>query len=194
VVQIDGAARFGERALRLRIEEVGLEGILAGLVAELRSRAVDRRLSVQWNGEAGGGALAADARWVRQAVWNLLTNAVRFTPDGGSIQVESLAGADDVGIAVSDTGIGIAASELESIFEPFSAATGDPLLHGSGLFTFGARGLGLGLALVRRVAEAHRGRVEVASAVGLGSRFVLWLPRAGNTSGNRLLAEASPNR
>ena len=99
-----------------------------------------------------------------------------FTPDGGRIDLESLADRDEVVVAVSDTGTGIAARTRE-IFEPFSAATGSAV-HGSGAFTFGARGLGLGLALVRRVAEAHGGSVAVQSAVGEGSRFALHLPRA----------------
>lgn len=179
VVQIDDATRFRERPLRLRVEQVEVAPLLADLIVRLRERMAGRRLSVEARCGADCGTVAADARWVRQAVWNLLTNAVRFTPDGGAVCLESLPAAGEIVVAVADTGVGIAPTEIEEIFEPFSAATGDPLLHGSGLLAFGARGLGLGLALVRRVAHAHGGSVEVSSAVGSGSRFALRLPRRG---------------
>jgi len=82
-----------------------------------------------------------------------------------------------VEIAVSDSGIGIAPEHIGEAFEPFSAAGGDPLLHGSGRFAFGARGLGLGLAMVKGIAEAHGGSVTADSAPGQGSCFTLRLPR-----------------
>ena len=121
--------------------------------------------------------VTADPEWIRQAVWNLLSNAVRFTPDGGWVRVEAWTETERVLIAVSDNGIGIPPEHLEEIFEPFSAATGDPLLHGSGWLAFGARGLGLGLAMVNGIAQAHGGSVDVSSSPNAGSRFVLSLPR-----------------
>ncbi len=106
----------------------------------------------------------------------MLTNAVRWTPDGGRIDVTLSQAAGWTEVAVRDTGIGIAAEHLPHVFEPFSAAGGDLLLHGSGRYEFGARGLGLGLATVRAIAEAHGGRVDVESVLGEGSCFRLQLP------------------
>ena len=79
-------------------------------------------------------------------------------------------------IEVTDTGIGIAPADVGTLFEPFSSAGGNLLLHGSGRLAFQARGLGLGLAMVKAIVEAHGGSVAVESAPGLGSRFTLRLP------------------
>jgi signal transduction histidine kinase len=186
VVQLDDAARFRTRPLRLRCEDVEIDSLAGDLVAQLLSMLGDRRLAVTAPPAGEGATLRGDRFWLRRALWNLLTNAVRFTPDGGSIVVAAAIDNDAARIEVSDTGVGIGAAEIEEIFEPFSSATGDPLLHGSGALGFGVRGLGLGLAVVRRIARAHGGDVAVSSALGIGSRFTLLLPRAG--AGSRDLA------
>ena len=123
-------------------------------------------------------AASADPHWLRHALASLLSNAVRFTPDGGAVRVSARREGEWTLITVADGGIGIAPERLADIFEPFSAAGGDVLLHGSGGLQFGARGLGLGLATVQGIAAAHGGVVEVESAEGLGSRFTLRLPGA----------------
>ena len=79
---------------------------------------------------------------------------------------------------VSDTGIGIAEHLLNEVFEPFSAATGDVQLHTSGHFEFGARGLGLGLAIAKAILEEHGGSITVRSQAGSGSEFTVRLPLA----------------
>jgi two-component system sensor histidine kinase BaeS len=172
-------SRFGAQPVRLRPERIEIGPLVRDMVGHLEAALGARRLALEARLDPGAGVLRADPAWLRRALWNLLTNAARFTPDGGRVSIESRAAADTIVVEVSDTGIGIAATDLEDIFEPFSSATGDPLLHGSGLLGFGARGLGLGLALARRIAEAHGGSVEATSAVGIGSRFALRLPRAG---------------
>jgi signal transduction histidine kinase len=103
-----------------------------------------------------------------QVLWNLLANAVKFTPKGGTVSV-SATSTEAVRISVADTGVGIAAGELPFVFHRFWQ--GEP----------GARtqsGLGLGLALVKHIIELHGGSVSVSSAgPGLGSRFDIELPK-----------------
>jgi signal transduction histidine kinase len=164
----------GARALVLRPRPVALRELIDAVVAATAA-ASGRALVVQ----ASGAPLdaAVDPQWIAQAVTALLTNAVRCTPDGGRIDVVLADVGGWIEIAVRDTGIGIAPEHLPHVFEPFSAAGGDLLLHGSGRYAFGARGLGLGLATVRAIAEEHGGRDGVESALGAGSCFRLHLPR-----------------
>src|SRR5262249_13309104 len=104
-------------------------------------------------------------------VWNLLANAVKFTPKGGRVQVSLERVNSHVEIAVSDTGEGIDPAFLSHVFERFrQAETGTERVHG---------GLGLGLAIVRNIVEAHGGSVHVESpGLGKGSVFTVKLPLA----------------
>ena len=166
----------GARALVVRPRSVALRALVDAAVAATAAAASGRRLALR----ASGAELDAlvDPHWIALALSALLTNAVRCTPDGGVVEAGLRRDGAWIEIAVSDTGIGIAAEHLPHVFEPFSAAGGDLLLHGSGRYEFGARGLGLGLATVRAIAEAHDGRVTVDSALGRGSCFRLQLPAA----------------
>ncbi len=111
-----------------------------------------------------------DRRLVQRAIWNLLENAIKFTPAGGSVALKAkTAGIGDAGylvISVSDTGIGITKQEKEKIFNKYYRSPK----------TAGIKGTGLGLAIVKAVAEAHSGRVEIESKPGKGSVFSLILP------------------
>ncbi len=114
--------------------------------------------------------MQADPRRLKQMLVNLLANAVKFTDGGGhvSLEVEIDATTGAVRFTVQDTGIGIAQEDLARLFQPFSQV--DSALGRQ------HEGSGLGLALVRRLAELHGGRVTVESTVGVGSRFTITLP------------------
>jgi PAS domain S-box-containing protein len=115
------------------------------------------------------GATMADADRLQQIAWNLLSNAVRFTPRGGRVTVTCDRAASVIEIRVQDTGAGIAAEHLPHVFERFKQ------IDSSTTRTHG--GLGLGLAIVRHLAEAHGGSVEARSeGLGRGSTFVVTLP------------------
>jgi signal transduction histidine kinase len=116
----------------------------------------------------------ADSEKVRQIIINLLTNALKFTPSGGRVTVEAGCCSDSVSMAcvrVSDTGIGIAASKLDAIFEAFVQLAGP---SGSQ-----RDGVGLGLAISRDLARGMGGDIAVVSAEGEGTTFTLSLPRIG---------------
>ena len=108
---------------------------------------------------------SADSERLLQVLVNLLTNGIKFTPPGGLVRVEVIAGGDCVEIAVSDTGPGIAPAELSQIFERYWQ--GRP----------GRRGSGLGLYIAKGIVESHGGRIWAESELGHGSRFCLALPR-----------------
>jgi len=103
-----------------------------------------------------------DADKLRQVLINLMNNAVQAMPDGGQMSLVSAQRNGDVFISVQDTGIGIEAQDLERVFEP--------------LFTTKAKGIGLGLALVKLLVEAHQGEIDVASERGKGTVFTVRLP------------------
>ena len=111
-------------------------------------------------------SVTADERRVRQIVFNLLSNAVKFTPRGGRVDISALAQNGQVEIAVADTGPGIAAADLESIFEEFEQTADGKQ----------AEGTGLGLPLSRKLVELHGGRLWAESKPGHGSTFRFTLP------------------
>ena len=112
----------------------------------------------------------ADPEKVTQILVNLLSNAIKFTPAGGHISAECTAVDDAVTLTISDTGLGIAAEKLETIFEPFVQ-----LKEG---LADRERGIGLGLSISRDLARAMKGDLTVESTEGKGTRFTLSLPRA----------------
>ena len=115
------------------------------------------------------GQLLADPARLQQIVWNLLVNAVKFTPKGGRISVRLARASEDIVLEVEDTGAGIAPAFAPHVFEPFRQADQGPAKSHSGL--------GLGLAIVRYLVEAHGGRVSVRSAgIGFGACFRVELP------------------
>ena len=114
-----------------------------------------------------------DPQRVGQVVTNLVANAVKFTPPGGSVTVAVTPHRDGARIEVSDTGVGIDASELPRIFDRFYRGSRANEARGSGS--------GLGLAIVRSIVDMHRGTVTVESRLGAGSRFSVFLPRDPRT-------------
>ena len=175
----------------LDLEPVEVSSLFVNSLTIVREKAAARSIHLVLEAQKGLGAILVDTRKVKQIVYNLLSNAVKFTGDGGKVTLRAarvpraavgIRGSWDgrtfplaetdfrefLEISVSDSGIGIASEELEHLFKPFSQID-------SGL----ARkfeGTGLGLAMVKLLADLHGGSVAVESAVGKGSRFVVWLP------------------
>lgn len=114
--------------------------------------------------------ISCDQKWIKEAVDNLISNALKYTPRGGHIAIAAEQAPEGLKIAVTDTGIGIQPQELDRIFQPFHH------LYKTGLE--GEKSTGLGLSLVKRIMEAHGGKVAVQSQEGKGSTFTLFLPNA----------------
>ena len=123
------------------------------------------------------GTFEIDAPKVRDAVLNLLTNALKFTPDGGEIGLSArLAPGDEAEIVIHDRGIGMEPRAVRRLFEPFFTEF-DPSRHSTGDFGFEKRGLGLGLSIVRQFVELHGGRIAAESEPGRGTSVTIHLPR-----------------
>ena len=113
------------------------------------------------------GEIVADERKVKQVVFNLVSNSVKFTPDGGRVTISSRRVDNEVHVAVRDTGVGIAPADQARLFQEFAQVGAAAK----------AEGTGLGLALSRRLVELHGGRIWVESTPGLGSTFTFTLPQ-----------------
>jgi CheY-like chemotaxis protein len=140
------------------------------VVDTLRGLAARKELRVDSNVDAGIGPLLIDPARIKQVLYNYLSNAIKFTPAGGRISVRGTPeGADFVRIEVEDTGVGIAPGDFAKLFVEFQQ------LDASAAKRY--QGTGLGLALTRRITEAHGGWVEVRSTRGCGSTFCSIVPR-----------------
>jgi PAS domain S-box-containing protein len=155
--------------LELEPAEVSVEEVCQGSLRLVQEQARRKRISVAYTREEAAASVWADPRRLRQVLINLLSNAKKFTPEGGRIGLEVAArpgGA--VAFTVWDTGPGIAEGDHQRIFEPFvQLDTGLGRRHD---------GSGLGLSLVRRLVDLHRGTLELQSEAGRGSRFTVVLP------------------
>jgi len=140
---------------------------LAGLCRQAEPLFALRHVTLTLQCAAEHHAAAIHRGCLEQAVWNLLSNALKFTPDGGSVTVTLRLGHRQVLLAVSDTGCGIPAGNMETVFDGY--------LHPERLAVLPG-GLGLGLPLCRRIAEGHGGRLLLDSREGQGTTVTLALP------------------
>ena len=154
--------------MQMTFQPVGLAAIVEAAVDTVRPAADNKHLEIRLHVPTDVVVFGDPGR-LQQVIWNLLTNAVRFTAEHGRIQV-ALHRANTVAqLTVTDSGVGIRADFLPHVFERFRQADVDP--------TRVQRGLGLGLAIVRHIVEAHGGEVGVTSAgVGSGATFTVSLP------------------
>ena len=153
--------------VELQLEPFSLPDALEGGVVMVRERALDGGVHVELSASPEVNVVTGDERRIRQVIVNLLTNAVKFTPQGGEVDVRATQMNGEVLVSVTDTGPGIAPEDQERIFEEFQQTE-------AGLAQ--REGTGLGLALSRRLIELHGGRIWVDSEVGKGSTFVFTLP------------------
>jgi GAF domain-containing protein/HAMP domain-containing protein len=154
--------------MELDLASFDLRAALDNALTLVRERAVRHRIALRMAVDQRLGQIVADERKVKQILLNLLSNALKFTPEGGQVTLGAELADGSVEISVTDTGIGIAAEDQEAIFEEFRQAGGD--------YARKREGTGLGLALVRKFVELHGGRIWVKSEVGRGSTFTFTLP------------------
>lgn len=158
---------FGK--IRLERDCVDLADMLGSIARTVEPEAERRQVAFRWHVERQPPTILADPQRIRQAINNLVSNALKFTPAGGEVAVTLTHDDRVVTIAVKDTGEGIAPDALGRIFEPFRQARTQT--------TEGATGLGLGLAIVRELVELHGGSVRAESeGLGRGATFIIELP------------------
>jgi signal transduction histidine kinase len=162
-------ARLGGMQLQLRrFDAVGLAGEVA---APLRPLLDSRQQTLELDLPAGPVWVYGDHRRLEQALTNLLSNAHKFSPDGGLIRLAVARRGQDVAWTVADRGVGIPAEDRPRLFERFFSAATDAAGHRAGT--------GLGLPLALAIAQAHGGTIDVESTPGQGSTFTLRVPAAG---------------
>lgn len=159
--------RLAKDKLRLRFDPVDTHDALSNVCEICHTEAAAKNIRVHLNLRAGAHFVSADAAKFQQIIWNLLINAIKFTPQNGEISISSGNPAPQVlNISVSDSGVGIEPGLMERMFDPFE--------QGDRSIERGFGGLGLGLAISKSLAQAHGGTL-VATSEGrnLGSTFVL---------------------
>jgi signal transduction histidine kinase/ActR/RegA family two-component response regulator len=163
-------ARIIAGKLRLEVQPVDPAVVVEAAVDVVRPAALAKDVRLQVVLDPGAGPVSGDAGRLQQVVWNLLTNAVKFTPKGGRVQVRVERINSHIEITISDTGEGITEDFLPYVFDRFRQADNSiSRRHG---------GLGLGLAIVRQLVEMHGGSVNVYSdGLAKGSTFTVKLPR-----------------
>lgn len=152
--------------LELNFESIDLCTWLPQTLATWKQAAMRKQLNWNISLPSVPLTLQADPLRLGQVLGNLVSNAIKFTPENGSITVEAGEKQDQVWISVSDTGTGILPTEQEKIFNPFVRGG-----HGKRF----PQGMGLGLGIARDIVEAHGGKLTLESKPGLGSKFTVWL-------------------
>ena len=178
--------------LRLEKKAVAAAAVVDAAIDTVRPTAEAKRVRLETSLEPDAGQVWADADRLQQVVWNLLTNAIKFTPEGGVVSVRLARAGSQLEVVVRDSGDGISPEFVPHVFERFRQADSSTTRpHG---------GLGLGLAIVRHLVEAHGGTVVAESAgKGRGASFTVRLPRhtpAGEAEapGPAVPVEADPPR
>ncbi|MDQ4080792.1 MAG: HAMP domain-containing histidine kinase, partial [Gemmatimonadota bacterium] len=162
-------AKIDAGQVEFAVTDVAVDGVIAELETLVAPQVQAKEMAFENVGCNGDLAVRADRDKLRQILLNLVSNAIKFTPEGGKIVVECAGDAETVQIRVRDTGVGIPEDRFRSIFEPFVQA-GRALNRPD-------EGVGLGLAISRDLARAMGGDVTVESVVGRGSVFAVSLPR-----------------
>jgi signal transduction histidine kinase len=155
--------------MELDVADFDLPSAIENALVLVRERAARRGIRLGHTVDARLGTVRADERKLKQVLLNLLSNALKFTPEGGRVDVRAESREDVVEISVTDTGVGIAPEDQETVFEEFRQV---------GASEKKVEGTGLGLALARRFIELHGGHMWVKSEVGVGSCFAFTLPTA----------------
>lgn len=147
-----------------KLAPASLNDVVRETLSLLRPELSNRRLALEQRLDPRLPAVSIDAGQIKQALVNMVKNAMQATTRGGRIRLSTGSNDDAVWVSVTDTGAGISQSQLSRIFEPF--------------FTTKQKGTGLGLMIVARIVKDHGGRIEVQSEENKGSTFTIWIPRS----------------
>lgn len=177
--------------MELELSEFGVKALIGDSLGMFREKAMKHGIKLSADVKEDIGTIIADERKIKQVLFNLLSNAMKFTPEGGSVSVRARKGVWDLGfgiggenlisspqpptpdrdfveISVTDTGIGIAEEDQKKLFQPFQQV--------ETTLSRGHEGTGLGLNLCKKFMELHNGRIWVESELGKGSKFIFIIP------------------
>jgi len=155
--------------MELDLTEVEVVPMIESCLALFKEKAVKHAITLERDLADDLGTVVCDQRKIKQILYNLISNAVKFTPDGGRVGVRARCRDDKIQVEVWDTGIGISEQDIKRLFQPFTQL--------DSTLTKKHQGTGLGLALCRRMVEMHGGRIWVESEPGHSSRFFFTLSR-----------------
>jgi len=162
-------SRIVAGTMRLELQPVEPVAVIRAALETVRPAAEARGVTLTSNVDAEAGPVTGDPSRLQQVLWNLLTNAIKFTPSGGTVAVRVQVVGGQVEVTVEDTGPGIPPAFLPHVFERFRQAEGEP--------NRGKGGLGLGMAIARKVVELHEGTIVAANREpGPGAVFTVRLP------------------
>jgi signal transduction histidine kinase len=178
VADVRDVARLEGGELKIDRQDVDLAALAREAVETLASSAEDRQVRVAI-GSPMALSVQADPGRLLQVLYNLIGNALKFTPPGGVVNITIAREAGEARVDVGDSGSGMRPDQLAGLFKPFSQ------VHDKGVITKVAdRGTGLGLFISKGLVEAHGGRIEARSpGPGLGSTFTFWIPVAKPADG-----------
>jgi signal transduction histidine kinase len=163
--------RMEASAHEYRLELLDVAALVRAVVSDFQEEVSARGYIVELNERTSASTVRGDPEALRRALWNLLDNAVKYSPECRTVWVEVSRQDKRLSIAVRDRGLGIPTEEQKEVFKKF--------VRGASSKAAGAKGTGLGLAMVDHIARAHRGKVLVQSEPGAGSTFTLLLPLEG---------------
>ncbi|HZU90229.1 MAG TPA: HAMP domain-containing sensor histidine kinase, partial [Stellaceae bacterium] len=162
----------------LETETVEVQGMLQAVLTLTRERARNREIELRLKCPPDIGTIEADERRLKQALFNLVTNAIRFTPPGGSVSIEAAREGGDLLLSVADTGIGIPPVDQARVFEKFERAS----RHS---------GAGLGLSLVKSLVELHGGTVDIESEPDRGTKVTCRIPASRESAPPQSAAQSA---
>ncbi len=159
-------SRIETGQVELKISPVDLEPLIDRIVSELEPQAERKNIKVKMEIDPSLNRVKAEEERILQVLVNLLHNAIKFTPDGGSVAISAVQEGEMITVSVTDTGVGIPPDDLPRVFERFYKADK----------ARASEGTGLGLAIAKHLVQAHDGRIWVESELGKGSTFYFSLP------------------
>lgn len=172
VEELLDVSRIVSGKLQLTMQRVSMRSLLHAAIDSVQRAAESKAITIS-SAADDPTPIEADAGRLQQVMRNLLSNAIRFTPDGGTIEVQLRVEKDHVELVVRDSGAGIDSADLPYVFDRYHQAASDRETGG---------GLGLGLTIARHIVEAHSGSIDALSeGPGKGATFVIRLPRRGTS-------------
>jgi signal transduction histidine kinase len=159
-------------------ERVSLTPILSEIVEELKPQAETRNVSLELRPGDNHTVIDGDPKCLKEAILNLVSNGINYNREGGSVTISQKSQDTDLVVEVTDTGIGIPQKDLPFIFDEFFRVKSRETQH--------IPGTGLGLPIAKKIIEAHKGCVKVASVLDRGTTFSIHLPKANQSEGSNM--------